>query len=513
MSSFKKIMESYVTEFAGNAIRPFVKYAIENPELFSEDPDEDKLVAKITSELKLPEESTAKSARSSTKSSGKVSDAVKGLGASKAGSKSGKKSSKKEDIWFEKSDFLKLLEDNPDEDYCSYVPPRGQHKEKFCGKIADHTNSSDTKHKYDFRCDVCKDKVGRGKKVLEEGDGAPSRSLKKKPVGGITKRNGSRPGDKKKKKGESSEEEDSEEEDGEKMEVIGNDSLTELLGKDYYLFNIDKVGMTLVYTKDDENNVVYGKFKGEVDDRTKITAATIASLQKINSSKIDKAFITANDLEFMDPSELEFNKDSSPKKSKKNNEESSEEDKKPAAKGKTKKDSSSEEEEKKPAKGKAKKEESSQEEKKPAKGKAKKEESSQEEKKPAKGKKDTKKKEESSQEEKKPAKGKKGTKKNKESSTEEPKVVTKKDKKKEESTEDKKKSKTKPPVKKPVKKPESSEEEKTTSTSKKESTESPVVSSKTKKSKEPEVVTEVASENNVVPEVVSVHTQEEETTA
>ena len=476
MSSFKKIMESYVTEFAGNAIRPFVKYAIENPELFSEDPDEDKLVAKITSELKLPEESTAKSARSSTKSSGKVSDAVKGLGASKAGSKSGKKSSKKEDIWFEKSDFLKLLEDNPDEDYCSYVPPRGQHKEKFCGKIADHTNSSDTKHKYDFRCDVCKDKVGRGKKVLEEGDGAPSRSLKKKPVGGITKRNGSRPGDKKKKKGESSEEEDSEAEDGEKMEVIGNDSLTELLGKDYYLFNIDKVGMTLVYTKDDENNVVYGKFKGEVDDRTKITAATIASLQKINSSKIDKAFITANDLEFMDPSELEFNKDSSPKKSKKNNEESSEEDKKPAAKGKTKKDSSSEEEEKKPAKGKAKKEESSQEEKKPA-------------------------------------KGKKGTKKNKESSTEEPKVVTKKDKKKEESTEDKKKSKTKPPVKKPVKKPESSEEEKTTSTSKKESTESPVVSSKTKKSKEPEVVTEVAIENNVVPEVVSVHTQEEETTA
>jgi nucleolin len=426
MSSFKKSMENVMIEMAGSLLRPFVKYAIENAELFGDEPDEDKLVSKMASELKLPDDTSAKSARSSTKSGSKVSDTVKGLGASKAGSKSNKKSSKKEDSpWLSKSDFVALMEENPDEDYCSYVPPRGQHKEKFCGKIADHKNSSDTDHKHEFRCDSCKEKVGRGKKVLEEGDTAPSRSMKKKPINGITKRSGNRPADKKskKKKDESSDEESSDS-DEEKMEVINNDYLTELLGNGYYLFPIENIGTTLVYTGE-ETNTVYGKFKGEVNDTTKITAATIAALQKINSSKIDKTFISSNDLVFADPKELDFNNESK------------------------KGDSSAEEKPKNKSKGK--KAESSEEEKKPKKGKV--EESSESE-------------AESSIEEKKKSKSKPPAKKTvKKDEEEKPKVKPKRKetKKDESSVEEKPKVKEESSDRaeeKPSKKEESSEEEK-----------------------------------------------------
>lgn len=51
-------------------------------------------------------------------------------------------------------------------DICSYAPPRGPSKELFCCLPATHFTNSEDKNMY--RCDKCKDKVGRGSKMLEQ---------------------------------------------------------------------------------------------------------------------------------------------------------------------------------------------------------------------------------------------------------------------------------------------------------------------------------------------------------
>ena len=477
MSTIKQAIETQINDVALSFIRPFINYVTDNLDLFKDDPDVDRISSKMIKELKLETKSDTKN---------KISDALKGMGASKSGStKSKSKNSKKEELWLTKDEFLELVENNPDEDYCSYTPPRGKNKNLFCGKVADSKNSENTRDNSFYRCESCKEKVGRGKKLLAGDDSAPSKSIKRNPVPGITNRKSSRPTNGKNKKQEESESdegsEDSSSESGESLELTPNKSLTKLLNKNHCIYNLTGIGSCLVVLeKDGKNNecaVIYGKFASEVSGSTNITEKMLRELTDVKESKVDKE--EASNFTFKKTSDLNLSKlkkkdedshnentkeDSSEESSKKpKKEESSKKSKKEESNKKPKKEESSEEPPKKPKKEesnkKPKKEESSEEPpKKPKKEeskKSKKEESSEEPpKKPKKEESNKKpKKEESSEEPPKKPKKEESKKSKKEESSEEP---PKKPKKEESNKKSKKEESSEEPEKKPKK--ESSEE-------------------------------------------------------
>ena len=336
MTAIDQAIKAQIHDLALAFLLPFVEFAISNPDMFEgDDLNRQEICSKMIKELKLEIKSEAKT---------KISDALKGMGASKtSGTRTkGKSTKKEEDQWMTKDDFINFVESNPNEDFCSYTPPRGKNKDLFCGRVANVKNSENTNDSSLYRCESCKSKAGRGKKLLANDGDAPTKSIKRNPILGITKR---KPADRKNNKkddsdSEKSSEEDSDSESSAELELTPNKTLTKLIGKNYYLYDLPNVGVCLVTLKGEDNIIVYGKFENDVTASTTITPKMLKELSNIKESKINKkgldsfTFMKTSDL---DLSGLKKTEDESPKKdkkSKKQEDESSEEETKKEKKSK-----------------------------------------------------------------------------------------------------------------------------------------------------------------------------------
>ena len=336
MTAIDQAIKAQIHDLALAFLLPFVEFAISNPDMFEgDDLNRQEICSKMIKELKLEIKSEAKT---------KISDALKGMGASKtSGTRTkGKSTKKEEDQWMTKDDFINFVESNPNEDFCSYTPPRGKNKDLFCGRVANVKNSENTNDSSLYRCESCKSKAGRGKKLLANDGDAPTKSIKRNPILGITKR---KPADRKNNKkddsdSEKSSEEDSDSESSAELELTPNKTLTKLIGKNYYLYDLPNVGVCLVTLKGEDNIIVYGKFESDVTAATTITPKMLKELSNIKESKINKkgldsfTFMKTSDL---DLSGLKKTEDESPKKdkkSKKQEDESSEEETKKEKKSK-----------------------------------------------------------------------------------------------------------------------------------------------------------------------------------
>jgi hypothetical protein len=67
-------------------------------------------------------------------------------------------------LWLKEEQIIQLLDSNPTKFYCMYSPPRGPHKERFCGAEIP-TPISFISNPY--RCDIDKEKRGGGDKIMD----------------------------------------------------------------------------------------------------------------------------------------------------------------------------------------------------------------------------------------------------------------------------------------------------------------------------------------------------------
>ncbi len=308
MSSFRDSIASHIEGVISSSLVPIVQYVIEHINDFSDDPDVDVLAEQIASELQIEARVEKSTAKRST--ANEVASKTKGLSAGKAatGAKKSRTVKKESDDnrWFDKKTFESMLGDTDDHkstpeerceaNLCSYNPPRGQNKGLFCGAAASHYGNEDTDDYTLFRCEACKEKSGRGAKLLEGDDTVSTKRNTKKNVPGVNSRSKTAP-TKNSSKSKTKKDDEENDDDGKTVSVTENDSLIKLLGKEFFICENEGIENSIILINDGECTL-FGHYTGdeEINENTDFTPELLEEFVNY-SSKNKEAMKVATSLQ------------------------------------------------------------------------------------------------------------------------------------------------------------------------------------------------------------------------
>jgi hypothetical protein len=239
MSSSPSKLNGLISElsraFLATTLPIVVEFLKKNPEFLEGETNFDEFLPQLerfSTEECADEEKKPVSARTSR---AKVEKAVSSLTAGKKppGEKT-KKGASSSHVWMEVGEFLDMVKraeaEGSETYYCAYSPPRGQNKEKMCGRIAVHYDGDGGFAAY--RCEECKKKRGSGVTVIarQNADSTKSSAVGKKSVPGVNSR-------KKPAASRAPPKSRTVADEDEEVEVVANKSLSGKIGGDYLILS------------------------------------------------------------------------------------------------------------------------------------------------------------------------------------------------------------------------------------------------------------------------------------